>query len=150
MHLTRKRIFITEMTRGECVKLDTYPCIWNSLSWKFLLDMSSRGGKYFDTVLRPKVNGFESFVYSKKCIFFIFSKIFDFYSSLNRLLLTNCWLKYFRSIWNLLLMFFIFWIMVVSPRLKRYLMVPPQKKAFFLGGVWRLKSNGFGVCIGLK
>ena len=59
----------------------------------------------------------ENFVYVKKRIFCIFSKILKFDFSLNRLLLTKCWLNDFKSIWNLLLpvTFFIFWIIVVSP-----------------------------------
>ena len=35
------------------------------------------------------------------------------------LVLTKCWLKHYRSIRNLLLMSFIFWINTVSPKLKK-------------------------------
>ena len=55
----------------------------------------------------------------KKCFFYDFSKILEFNLPLNRQVLTNCWLKYSRSIRNLLLMFFIFWIMIISPKLKK-------------------------------
>ena len=99
----------------------------------------------------PTVKVYENFVSSKKCIFCTFSQILKFHLWLNRLVLTKFWLKYFRSIRNLLLMVFIFLIMVGSPKLKKkYLMVqtPPKKKAFFFwGGVWRLKVRGFGVCL---
>ena len=79
---------------------------------------------------------FENFLSWKKCTFYEFSKILEFDLPLDQPVLTRCWPKYFRSIWNLLLMFFIFWIMIISPKLNKYLMVqtPPKKKAFFWGG----------------
>ena len=87
-----------------------------------------------------ELKGFENFVSSKKCIFCTFSKILKFHFWLNRLVLTKCWLKYFRSIRNLLLIIFIFWIMFVSPKLKKYLMVQtPPKKRPFLGGFCTIK-----------
>ena len=64
---------------------------------------------------------FENFLSWKKCTFYEFSKILEFDLPLDQPVLTRCWPKYFRSIWNLLLMFFIFWI--ISPKLKKYLMV---------------------------
>ena len=86
----------------------------------------------------------------KKCFFYDFSKILEFNLPLNRQVLTKCWLKYSRSIRNLLLMFFIFWIMIISPKLKKIFdgTDPPKKGLFFWGGVWRLKVQGFGVCLG--
>ena len=85
-----------------------------------------------------ELKGFENFVSSKKCIFCTFSKILKFHFWLNRLVLTKCWLKYFRSIRNLLLIIFIFWIMVVSPKLKKIFdgTEPPQKRPFFGGGLY--------------
>ena len=59
---------------------------------------------------------FVNFISWKKCIFYEFSKILEFDLLLNRRVLTKCWLKYSRSIRNLLLMFFIFWIMIISPK----------------------------------
>ena len=85
----------------------------------------------------------------KKYICYEFSKILKFHLPLNRLVLTKCWLKYSRSIQNLLLMFFIFWIRIISPKLTKIFdgTEPPQKRPFFWG-VWRLKVEGFGVCLG--
>ena len=78
---------------------------------------------------------FENFLAWKKCIFYDFSKILEFVLPLNQPVLTKCWPKYFRSIRNLLLMFFIFWIMVVSPKLKKIFDgTPPPKKSLFWGG----------------
>ena len=95
---------------------------------------------------------FENFISWKKCYFYDFSKILEFNLPLNRQVLTKCWLKYSRSIRNLLLMFFIFWIMIISPKLKKIFdgTDPPQKRPFFWGGVWGLKGKGFGVCLGPK
>ena len=70
-------------------------------------------------------------------IFWSFSDIFKFNSQFKILVLTKCWLKYYRSIRNLLLMFFISWINIVSPKLKKYLMAqtpPPKKMVIFWGG----------------
>ena len=93
---------------------------------------------------------FDIFLAWKKYTFYDFSKILEFDLPLNQPVLTKCWPKYSRSIRNLLLMFFIFWIMIISLKLKKYLMVqtPSQKKRPFFGGVWRLKVQGFGVCLG--
>ena len=73
----------------------------------------------------------------KKCFFYDFSKILEFNLPLNRQVLTKCWLKYSRSIRNLLLMFFIFWIMIISPKLKNIFdgTEPPQKRPFLGGGL---------------
>ena len=77
---------------------------------------------------------FENFLSWKKCTFYEFSKILEFDLPLDQPVLTRCWPKYFRSIWNLLLMFFIFWIMIISPKLKKIFDgTDPPKKAF-LGG----------------
>ena len=86
----------------------------------------------------------------KKYIFYEFSKILKFHLPLNRLVLTKCWLKYSRSIQNLLVMLFIFWIRIISPKLKKIFAgtEPPQKRPFFWRGVWRLKVERFGVCLG--
>ena len=77
----------------------------------------------------------------KKCFFYDFSKILEFNLPLNRQVLTKCWLKYSRSIRNLLLMFFIFWIMIISPKLKKIFdgTDPPPKKRLFFGGSIGLK-----------
>ena len=83
------------------------------------------------------LQGFENFISWKKCYFYDFSKILEFNLPLNWQVLTKCWLKYSRSIRNLLLMFFIFWIMIISPKLKKIFdgTDPPPKKAFFGGGL---------------
>ena len=83
-----------------------------------------------------ELQDFENFVFWKKCTFYEFSKILEFYLPLNRQVLTKCWLKYSRSIRNLLLMFFIFWIIIISPKLKKIFdgTDPPQKNGFFGGG----------------
>ena len=80
------------------------------------------------------------FLSRKKCFFYDFSKILEFNLPLNRQVLTKCWLKYSRSIQNLLLMFFIFWIMIISPKLKKIFdgTDPLKKKAFFWEEVERL------------
>ena len=74
-----------------------------------------------------------------------FSKTFKFHLLLNRLLWTNCWLKYYRSIQNLLLMFFIFWtnFMFVSAKLKKifWWYRPHPKRPFFGWGVGGLKRQ---------
>ena len=51
--------------------------------------------------------------------FCTFSKILKFHFWLNWLKLTKCWLKYFRSIRNLLWMFFIFWIMIIIDHISK-------------------------------
>ena len=89
----------------------------------------------------------ENFISWKKCYFYDFSEILEFNLPFNRQVLTKCCLKYFRSIRNLLLMFFIFWIMVVSPKLKKIFdgtyPLPKKKGLFWWGGVYRLKVEGF-------
>ena len=60
---------------------------------------------------------FENFLFWKKCTFYEFSKILEFDFPLDHPVLTKCWPTYSRSIRNLLLMFFIFWIMIISPKL---------------------------------
>ena len=82
-------------------------------------------------------------LYLRKSEFFgTFSKIFKFHLWLNRLVLTECWLQYYRSIQNLFLMFFIFWTMIISPKLKKYLMLQiPQKRLFVFWGSKGLKRR---------
>ena len=120
---------------------------------KKLLNFSEKIHRYFKTILHlcPKhlrrhypwkirpdfdLKELEIFWFQKICIFWSFFDIFKFHLQKNILVLTKCWLKYYRSIRNLLLIFFIFWSRVVSPKLKKYLMTqtPPQKKGPFFGG----------------
>ena len=123
-----------------------------------MLNFSEKVHRYFKTILHlcPKhmrrhyalkispdfdFKEMQSFWFQKICIFWSFFDIFKFNSQLEILLLTKCWLKYYRSIRNLLLMFFIFWINTVSPKLKKiYLMTqtPPKKWSFF-GGVCTIR-----------
>ena len=92
---------------------------------------------------------FENFLSWKKCTFYEFSKILEFDLPLDQPVLTRCWPKYFRSIWNLLLMFFIFWIMIISPKLKKIFDGTDPPTSIFVGGrVYGLKGKGFGVCLG--
>ena len=86
----------------------------------------------------------------KICIFWSFSDIFKFNSQLKIVVLTKCWLKYYRSIRNLLLMFFIFWINTVSPKLKKISddIDPPPKKNGPFGGSGALKYKDFGYVSG--
>ena len=90
----------------------------------------------------------ENFISWKKCTFYEFSKIFEFYLPLNRRVLTKCWLKYSRSIRNLLLMFFIFWVMIISPKLKKYLMVqtPPTHTGGRPRCVWLILYLLLSLC----
>ena len=83
----------------------------------------------------------------KKYIFYGFSKILKFHLPLNRLVLTKCWLKYYRSIQNILLMFFIFWIRIIFPKLKKIFdgTEPPQKRPWFK--IWKtLKVSFWSIC----
>ena len=91
--------------------------------------------------------------FAKKCFFYDFSKILEFNLPLNRQVLTKCWLKYSRSIRNLLLMFFIFWIMIISPKLKNIFDgtdPPPKKRPFEGGGSRGLKYKDLGYVSGRK
>ena len=121
---------------------------------KKLLNFSEKIHRYFKTILHlcPKhlrrhypwkirpdfdLKELEIFWFQKICIFWSFFDIFKFHLQKNILVLTKCWLKYYRSIRNLLLMFFIFWINVVSPKLKKISdgTDRPKKNGHFLGGL---------------
>ena len=70
-----------------------------------------------------------------------FKYTFELHLHQNRMVVTKFWLKYYRSIQKSLLMFFILWIMVVSRKLKKYLIVQNQslQKRLFFGG---MRSGG--------
>ena len=108
--------------------------------------------RHYPLKIRPDfdLKELENFSFQKKSIFWPFSDIFKFHLQQNLLVLTKCWLKYYRSIRNLLLIFFIFWSRVVSPKLKKISddTDPPPKKAFFWGGSRALKAKDFGYVSG--
>ena len=92
--------------------------------WNFSEDVTH--WKNFQILIRKTL---KILYFEKKCTVFEFSKIIEFYLPLNQRVLTKCWLKYSRSIQNLLLMFFIFCIMIISPKLKKIFdgTDPPKK-----------------------
>ena len=106
--------------------------------------------RHYPLKIRPDfdLKELDNFSSWKRRIFWSFFDIFKFHSQKKLLVLTKCWLKYYRSIRNLLLMFSIFWIKVVSPKLKKISDgTPPPKKGLFWGRVWSLKGKGFRVCL---
>ena len=106
--------------------------------WQFktILHLSPKLLKrHYPLKIRPDfdLKELDNFSSWKRRIFWSFFDILKFHSQKKLLVLTKCWLKYYRSIGNLLLMFFIFWTNAVSPKLKKNLII-------FFG---RLKGQGF-------